>query len=138
MSRSFLKLLKPFSNIFNSVTDSLDPKVNNFISITFGTISAITIIGHSAYAFGTVENKTIIVKKKYKFNRNGFTEFMVIDENDKHYNVNNSVWHWKWDSIEDWNKLEPNKEFIIKYYGWRYPLFGIFPNIVMSTNNKNK
>jgi hypothetical protein len=68
--------------------------------------------------------------------RNGFTEFMVVDEKGRHLNVNNSLWYWKWDSIEEWYKIEPNKNFFIKYYGWRVPLFGLFPNIV-TTDNEN-
>jgi len=118
MSRSFYsKILKPLVKSFKSDVNSLEPEFTNLVNLAVGTISTVTILGHCAYAFVTVENKNIVIKRKYKFNRNGFTEFMVIDENDKHYNVNNSLWHWKWDSIEDWNKLEPNKEFNIKYYG---------------------
>ena len=56
---------------------------------------------------------------------------MIIDQNGKHYNVNNSFWFWKWNSNEDWHKIQ-NTEINIKYYGWRIPLFGVFPNIVMS------
>ena len=32
---------------------------------------------------------------------------------------------------EDWHKIQ-NTEIKIKYYGWRIPLFGVFPNIIMS------
>jgi hypothetical protein len=88
--------------------------------------------GNGIYAYVTVENKLIKVNKKYQFDRNGFTEFMIIDDNGVHYNVNNSVWHWKWVSIEDWHKLETSKVLAIKYYGWRVPLLGLFPNIIMS------
>ena len=56
----------------------------------------------------------------------------------KHYNVNNSLWYWKWDSIEDWHNLETNKPLTIKYYGYRVPLIGVFPNIVISDQTKIK
>jgi len=57
---------------------------------------------------------------------------MVIDDNNKHYNVNNSLWYWKWDSIEDWNSIELNEtnKLSVKYYGLRIPFLGFFPNIV--------
>jgi hypothetical protein len=106
--------------------------MDGFIGLALGAISICGAFGHGVYAFGTSETKFIKIKQKYTFDRNGFTEFMIIDENNKHYNVNNSIWYWKWNSIEDWHNLETSKEISIKYYGWRVPLFGLFPNIVMS------
>lgn len=87
---------------------------------------------HICYAIGTKEEKEIIVVKKYKFDKQGFTEFMVVDINGKHYNINNSLWYWKWNSIEDWSSIKENSTINAKFYGWRVPIFGIFPNIVNS------
>jgi hypothetical protein len=132
MSRSFSRLFKIFSSKNYEPSSSLN-------SIYIKTVSFIYIVGlfgHGAYAFGTAETKLINVKDKYTFSRDGFTEFMIIDENNKHYNVNNSFWYWKWDSIEDWSKLEIDKQLSIKYYGWRVPVFGLFPNIIMTRNDK--
>ena len=84
------------------------------------------------YAYSTQKQQTITVIKKYTFCRNGFTEFMIIDTNNKHYNVNNSWWYWKWNSLEDWSKIEPNDTVHIKYYGWRIPFLGLFPNVFYS------
>ena len=55
---------------------------------------------------------------------------MIIDTKGTHYNVNNSFWFWKWDSIEDWNKLKVGNTIYAKYYGIRMPFLGCFPNIV--------
>jgi len=91
------------------------------------------ILSSSAmYSYATQKQKTITVVKKYTFCRHGFTEFMIIDTNNKHYNVNNSWWYWKWNSLEDWSKIEPNDTVYIKYYGWRIPFLGLFPNIFYS------
>lgn len=60
---------------------------------------------------------------------------MIIDTSNKHYCVNNSFWYWKWNSIEDYYNLKENKKINIRYYGFRIPLFGIFPNIYCSTGN---
>jgi hypothetical protein len=61
---------------------------------------------------------------------------MIIDKNGHHYNVNNSFWYWKWNSIEDCCQLETNNEIHIKYYGYRVPVFGIFPNIISNKHAK--
>lgn len=98
-------------------------------------ISGIFLGCNCYYAIGTKEIKNIHIVKKYKFNRNGFTEFMIIDKDGKHYNINNSLWYWKWNYIEDWHKIETDKEITVKYYGWRLPIIGLFPNIVQTENN---
>ena len=101
--------------------------------------SSVTMISCNLfYAVFTREEKEIIVKKKYKFDRSGFTEFMIIDSNDKHYNLNNSLWYWKWDSIEDWHSIKEEQKLNTLTYGLRVPILGIFPNIVSSQYNKNK
>lgn len=132
MSRSFARFFQTFLKSLKTNNEPLSSEMNDIVGMTLGVISIGGAVGHFSYAIGTAENKLIKVNKKYQFDRNGFTEFMIIDENGNHYNVNNSVWYWKWDSIEDWHKLETNKEIAIKYYGWRIPLFGLFPNIIMT------
>ena len=87
-------------------------------------------VSHLLYAYCTKDSKIITVKQKYTFDRHGFTEFMIIDDNYNHYNVNNSFWYNKWNSIEDWNKIETNKNIQITYYGWRIPVLGLFPNVI--------
>ena len=86
-------------------------------------------IPHIIYVYGTSYNKDIFVIKKYKFYVNGITKFMIIDDENKHYCVNNSLWYWKWNSLEDWHKIQENRRIKIKLYGYRIPMFGMFPNI---------
>ena len=116
---------------FNSMKNinSFFKRVCYFIGLP---ILSILLGGHMCYAIGTKEEKELFVAKKYKFDRNGFTEFMVVDINGKHYNINNSLWYWKWNSIEDWSSIKENSTINVKFYGWRVPIFGIFPNIVNS------
>ena len=133
MSRSFVSILfKPIEILVDVIKES---KKSYFTKIVTG-LSCLATIGHCTYTFKTTNNKIIDIQDKYMLTRNGFTEFMIIDTNGNHYNVNNSLWYWKWDSIEDWNKIQTNKLLIIKYYGWRIPLLGMFPNIVMSDQAK--
>ena len=79
------------------------------------------------YAIVTREEKEIIVKKKYKFDRSGFTDFMIIDSNNKHYNLNNSLWYWKWDSIEDWHLIKEEQKIAVqratRYFNFKFHLF---------------
>jgi hypothetical protein len=126
MSKNFLFFLK------NMIT--VDIKVKNSSKIKVGVTGTIIFV-HGFYAYLTKEEKQIFVKSKYTFTRNGYEEFMIIDNNGKHYNVNNSFWYWKFNSIEDWNNIETNKHMYIQYYGWRVPIFGMFPNIIHSHNN---
>lgn len=124
MSKSFLYNIKYLSKTseINLVAGSVIFTVGSFC--------------HGCYTYSTTKNNIITINKKYTFTRNGVTEFMIIDNNNKHYNVNNSVWFWKWDSIEDWHNIEINKALPIKYYGYRIPCLGLFPNIVSSNQNK--
>ena len=132
MSRSFLRnFFKYTEHIFE---DKARRKiVAGEIALKVGVFSSF-LVGHGIYAYSTEEKDAIVVTKKYKMNRNGFTDFMVIDDKGRHFNVNNSLWYWKWDSIEDWHKIEEKSEekLFIRYYGWRMPLLGIFPNIIVS------
>jgi hypothetical protein len=41
---------------------------------------------------------------------------MIVDVYGNHYNVNNSVWYWKWNSIEDWTKISENDKVNIEYH----------------------
>ena len=132
MSNSFLKFFKPF---FNNILFYSKIHAKNKIW-TVGTICVVSLCGHCTYALKSVKNKIIKIDKKYKVNINEQTKFIIVDDNGEHYNLNNSFWHWKWDSIEDWHKLELNKEICIKYYGWRWPLFGVLPNVIMSNQDK--
>jgi len=84
---------------------------------------------HFGYVCSTYRDNQMIVKSKYQFTEKGFTKFMLIDNDNKHYCVNNSVWFWKWDSVEDWNKVKVNDFIEIKCYGYRIPIFSLFPNI---------
>jgi len=92
---------------------------------------------HAAYETFGETDEIIQIASKYKMNSNGFTDFMVIDTQGRHFNVNNSFWYWKWDSIEDWVNVETNteKKITINYYGYRIPFLGMFPNVVEISSN---
>lgn len=102
-------------------------------------ITSCAIAMNGMYAYGTKHiNHKVVVKSKYTYSKNGYTDFMVIDESGKHYNMTNSVWYWKWNSIEDWNKMEPGKTTVVTYFGWRIPMLGLFPVIIHSDVYKSQ
>ena len=99
-----------------------------------------TILGvatgiHSLYAYGTSTTEDVTVVNKYQMDLHGFTKFMVHDDKGRHYAVNNSLWYWKWDSVEDWANIKKGDCIHVKYYGIRAPLLGLFPNIVRTKLN---
>ena len=93
------------------------------------------LVYHGIYAYSTNKYEKINIAKKYEITRNGFTDFMIIDNKERHFNLNNSFWYNKWDTIEDWYKIKENDELDIKYYGLRIAIFGVFPTIVKCNKN---
>jgi hypothetical protein len=123
MSRTFLYIFKDLTKLIAS-----EYKIK---------VAGIGITCNLCYAIGTKREKEIIVTKKYKFNINGYTNFMIVDVKGEHYNVNNSIWYMKWDSIEDWTSIEANKTAYVEYYGFRVPFLGLFPNVVSLKKSNN-
>ena len=99
-------------------------------NIKFEPFVLLLTIPHVTYVLSTQKEDNIAIINKYKYVSNGFTNFMIVDTNGTHYNVNNSFWFWKWDSIEDWYKLKVGDTIYAKCYGFRIPFLGCFPNIV--------
>jgi hypothetical protein len=121
MSRNVFHFVNYFLTRYKNLND------NNFIYVP--VIGSLTCC-HIAYVVSSEKTKNILITDKYTFTQNGHTNFMLLDNKGNHYNMNNSLWYWKWDSIEDWTKIQINKQINIKYYGYRIPEFGVFPNVV--------
>jgi len=128
MTISFLfRFVKNYKKLSNEWKGFLNRTNIEFISFI--------CLGHLSYSYATKEKREIIVKQKYLYTKNGFTEFMIVDELGRHYCINNCIWYLKWDSIEDWVKIKEEEKICIKYYGWRIPILGFFPNIVSVKND---
>ena len=134
MSRHILYNLFPlFKSLIKSGTNKSSPNILSLL----GT-SIVLTYGYGAFALATNKTEEICVTKKYKYVSNGFTNFMIVDEKGRHFNVNNSFWYWKWDSIEDWTNIQPETILVVSYYGYRIPFLGMFPNVVEFPKNVNK
>jgi hypothetical protein len=121
-------------NLVNLILNIIKP---SFTPVKLPQKAVYTILGtvvttSGIYTYTTVNNKDITIVNKYKFNRYGFTEFMVIDENGNHYNFNNNFWFFKFDNIEDYYKLKEGDTVNIYHCGWRIPFLGLFPNVYKS------
>lgn len=119
----------------NNITKFIFRKINTSDELLLRIILFLT--PNMIYTYSTKENRIITVKNKYLYTNNGYTKFMLIDSENNHYCVNNTLWFWKWNSIEDWNTIEINKPIKINYYGYRIPVFGIFPNIYHTESKIN-
>ena len=102
------------------------------------SILALSFMGgiHAIYAYSTNNKEDIKISNKYQIVNKGETQLMIVDDKGRHFNVNNSLWYWKWDSIEDWEKINKGDSLKVKYYGFRSPFLGLFPNIVRSYYTK--
>lgn len=136
MSNNLFRILSSFLKIISKESKKVNP-----VDIQNNMIAILSVSGiHSIYALGTENKEEIKVTNKYKMVNFGNTDFMVVDNKGRHFRVNNSFWYWKWDSVEEWEKIKKDSTLNVKYYGWRSSIFGLFPNIVMSvmSNNKDK
>lgn len=52
-----------------------------------------------------------------------FTESEVLENTD-------SLWYWKWNSSDFYNKIEVGKTYKFTVYGWRVPFMSWYRNIV--------
>jgi hypothetical protein len=120
---------KSFPYYFKSLKHYNDFNHGNRPEFTIAA-AILGLISHGLYTLSTIDKKTIEIKDKYQFTANGFTNFMIVDVNNNHYRVNNSFWYLKYDSIEDWCKMDKSNKIQVKFYGFRIPILGIFPNII--------
>ena len=78
--------------------------------------------------------KTITIKEKYNISSGSGKSLhitnTVMDENANVYKLSNSVFLLHFTSAEVMMKLEKDKQYVVKGYGWRVPFLGMYPNIV--------
>ena len=126
--------------IFNVISKSINNPTRNTKLIDYSSNIMALLFGtsiHVVYVLSTEKKEDIQVINKYKFVKYGSTQFMIVDQKGRYFNVNTSLWYWKWDSIEDWSQIKKDTPLSVKYYGWRMPTFGLFPNIVKSNYTEN-
>lgn len=124
MSTNLLQIIR---DVLKAISTSSIGKPNIQLNATVVCIAGGV---HAVYAYGTSKTEEVTIINKYQIVNHGSTRFMIHDDKGRHYAVNNSLWYWKWDSIEDWSGMYKGDRIKVHYYGIRSPLFGLFPNIV--------
>lgn len=79
--------------------------------------------------------KTYVAKvceKHIDIFNNGSKLYVAVEFNGdfKDFIVNNSLLKWRWNSSEDYEKIELNKTYSFTVTGWRLPLFNLYENII--------
>lgn len=117
------------SNIDFNITEKKIKALTNSVSLL--------ALCHASYVYSTIKIDNINIIDKYHLVSNGNTLLMVKDDKNRHFNINNSFWFWKWNAIEDYYSLNNDTNINIFYYGYRIPCLGIFPIIFNITNKNN-
>lgn len=101
---------------------------------TFGLGSFVAV--PLCYIKTTKFEKSIKIKNKYtKFSsgeKSGKTYYMLTDYNNNIYKCDKSLWFLHFSDAELWESFEKDKEYNVKGYGVRFPLFSVYPNIISS------
>ena len=87
----------------------------------------IYLITHIIYYNVTYFEKKITIKKKYQ--RFQEESYMVVDNNNNIYNIDNLWWKFDFNKAEDWNLLKKNETYIVKGYGMRVGMLNYYPYI---------
>lgn len=85
----------------------------------------ITFIFNIILYFVSVFSKEITVNKVYDIRRT----LMFEDSNNNSYIVSNVWYLGRFNSMEEWNKLEVGKKYRIKGFGYRIGFLGMYPRI---------
>lgn len=89
----------------------------------------VIVLLHYSYTMSTLRTINITIKSKYVL-YNRLSKLMISSNNGEVFEVGNSIWLWKWRSVELWDKLKEGSTYTFKIYGYRYPIIEFFPNIV--------
>ena len=94
---------------------------------------AVVIIINCVYVWLTPFSRTLTIKEKYDFASGygkSFTMKNTVMDSEGHvYAISNSLPLLHFTSAEVMMKIEKGKTYTVKGYGWRIPIFGMFPNI---------
>jgi len=99
--------------------------------------SAAFFYTEGAYLLGTTKKADITIAKKYTYVKNGSTNYMLVDTNGRHFNVDNCFFYWNWTTIEEWAASKPLEQRQIIYYSYRVPFLGMYPTIIEFSNESN-
>tara|TARA_Y100000389_G_C17466208_1_gene525835 strand:+ start:3356 stop:3718 length:363 start_codon:yes stop_codon:yes gene_type:complete len=86
------------------------------------------------YYFTTTFERTITIKKNINYmsgaGRSIHASNLISDVNNNVYRISNSLLLLRFNAAEMLSKFESGKTYKIRGYGIRYPVLGLYPNIM--------
>ena len=102
----------------------------------FLCIALLIFIIHIIFYNVTHFEKTISIKRTYLRTRGRTGDwYMVVDNEDNIYRVQNIWWKFDFNRAEDYNILEENGSYKVKGYGIRFGASDMYPNIYSVEKN---
>ena len=113
----------------NKLKSILSEIRSNFIQV----VVTIIILGGTIFIFTLpAQNKQIydiVVEDKYVKNYNNNSTYLVVDENNNTYKVEDMLIKLKFNSTDIYNSLDVGKKYRITTSGFRIPIFSCYQNI---------
>lgn len=103
--------------------------------LILGVVGGI-IFGPDAIAYYTTPHKVIVgtVTDKYikRYNEKDIFFIVVKGDDGKTYVLQDTdtIFGWKWNSADIYAKIVVGHRYKFVVYGWRIPMFSVFPNIL--------
>lgn len=85
------------------------------------------------YSYFTSFEKTITVKEKDSVRTGKYGKNIIADTDGNVYSIANSVFYDFFTAMELFTKIELNQTYKVKGFGYRIPIFGIYPNIISAS-----
>ena len=114
----------------------LNSVLDNYLSIIL--ICLVVLLIYLTYFIETKFEKNITIKEKYIYGGGNHygnrTDFIVVDTDNKHYIVSDSIQYWQFYSRELWTSLKIGETYTINGCGKRFRLLcvDVFPHISLA------
>ena len=96
-------------------------------------VIVLCVVLSALYAHGTKETIEIVVTDKERIvERSGesvSSKYLVFTESET-FECTDSLWHLKYDSSDQYGRMQEGKKYMVTVYGWRLPFSSTYRNIV--------
>lgn len=108
--------------------------MTNKLFSTFGIVLIVVLgigIICSSFIFDylTYDTVTVTVDSKERIDSESHGYYLVYSQKEVFKN-DDSLSYWKWDSSDFHAKIQPGKTYELEVYGWRWPFFSMYRNII--------
>jgi hypothetical protein len=114
------------------------PAHTRILAMCFFALVAVVILtligGDGVYALWTKQTFTITVKDKERVvegsGDNIVSRYLIFTEEHDVLEDVDTVWYRKFDSSSLYGKLDRGHTYTVEVYGWRWPFWSMYPNII--------